>query len=92
MDSGNAAQLNFTNALPLRGLCSCSARATSSLPTPDSPRMSTVVALPATCSMCRKTDRIALELPRMFFGRKLVSICSCNRSFSRCSAESFSWV
>ncbi len=39
----NAAVLSATKALFDRGLCRCSARATNSLPVPDSPVISTVM-------------------------------------------------
>ena len=45
--SERAAQLRHTNTFLARGLESCTARATSSLPTPLSPRMSTVALLAA---------------------------------------------
>ena len=54
--SGMAAQLTATNGLPARGLTWCSARANSSLPTPDSPANSTVARVGATrSSICRAT-------------------------------------
>ena len=43
-----AAQLTFTNGPRQRGLAKWMAWATSSLPVPDSPRISTVVSEPAT--------------------------------------------
>ncbi|MBA1331509.1 hypothetical protein QQ73_10260 [Candidatus Endoriftia persephone str. Guaymas] len=51
----------------LRRLCSCRARATSSLPVPDSPRISTVASVGATFSMRRQTSRIASQLPTIPF-------------------------
>ena len=48
--SGKAAQLTATKAFAARGLRSCSARATSSLPVPLSPRMTTDASLGATAS------------------------------------------
>jgi hypothetical protein len=46
-----AAQLILMNGPPLRLECSCSALATSSLPVPDSPVMSTVEGVSATFLM-----------------------------------------
>ena len=48
-----AAQLILMNGLALRDEFSCSARATSSLPVPDSPVISTVDGVSATFSMTR---------------------------------------
>ena len=56
--SGSAAQLSATNGLPVRGLDSWSARATSSLPVPLSPRTSTVARLRATRSTRSSTSRM----------------------------------
>ena len=61
---GNAAQFTATNAPPLRAvLRSCSSRATSSFPVPDSPRTSTVASVSATFSIIARTRFIASELP-----------------------------
>ena len=49
--SGIAAQLTATNGLSRRGPVTWMARATSSLPVPVSPRMSTVALRSRTCSM-----------------------------------------
>ena len=46
-----------------RGLCSCSARATSSLPVPDSPRTSTVDSVGATRRIRSKSCRIGAQEP-----------------------------
>ena len=48
-----AAQLILMNGPALRDELSCSARATSSLPVPDSPVMSTVDGVSATFSITR---------------------------------------
>src|SRR6185437_8605585 len=48
-----------------RGLCRCSARATSSLPVPDSPVMSTVACDCARRPIARNTSCIALAWPRI---------------------------
>ena len=48
---GSAAQLSAKNGPLARSLLLCSARATSSLPVPLSPRMSTLAVLGATASM-----------------------------------------
>ena len=50
-DSSNSEAIadvfSATNCLRALGLCSCSARATSSLPVPDSPVIKTVIVAPA---------------------------------------------
>ena len=53
--AGSAAQLTFTNGRVLRDERWWIARATSSLPTPLSPRIRTVTSLSETCSI---TDAI----------------------------------
>ena len=50
-------------AAPCAGSASCSVRATSSLPVPLSPVMSTETFEGAICSISRKISRMALELP-----------------------------
>ena len=50
IDSGRAAQLTATNGFPARGDLAWMARATSSLPVPLSPTMSTVAVVGATCA------------------------------------------
>ncbi len=57
--AGSAAQFTFTNGRSLRGERWWIARATSSLPTPLSPRISTVTSLSDTCSMTER-DRLHL--------------------------------
>jgi hypothetical protein len=55
--SGMAATLMATSGWPLRGLGRWMARATSALPVPLSPVMSTVVGVVAICVMsCSSTD------------------------------------
>ena len=54
--SDNAAHDTFTKGLPLRGEFSCKACAISSLPVPDSPRMSTVALVTAACRTTSSTD------------------------------------
>ena len=56
---GSAAQLIFTNGLPRRGERSCSVRATPSLPTPLSPRISTGTSVSATRSTMSQIASIA---------------------------------
>ena len=64
-----AAQLSVTNGPSRRGLVLWMARATSSLPDPLSPRISTVADVPATRAICasmclrRRTgaDQLALQ-------------------------------
>ena len=62
--AGMAAQLMATNGLSRRGERLWMARATSSLPVPDSPVMATLALAGATFSMSSNTRRIALELRR----------------------------
>ena len=61
--AGMAPQLTGTNGRPARGDESWIARATSSLPVPDSPRISTVLSWCATWSISVSTARMAAELP-----------------------------
>ena len=61
--SGSAAQLTAMKALPRRGERSWSARATSSLPVPDSPWISTVLETGAICSILTSTSCIGRALP-----------------------------
>jgi hypothetical protein len=56
--AGSAAQFTLTSARAWRGEWSCRARATSSLPVPVSPVISTVVSRAATCSTWRNTHYI----------------------------------
>ena len=60
---GIAAVLMATNGPPMRGLCRCSARATSSLPVPDSPVMRTVTFDCESRPMARNTSCIAGAWP-----------------------------
>ena len=48
-----------------RALMRCMCRASSSLPVPVSPRMSTMASVPATCSAWRTTFNSASLLPTM---------------------------
>ena len=57
--SGIAPQFTGTKGSWARGLFACTARATSSLPTPLSPVISTVVRAAATFSTNSKTDCMA---------------------------------
>ena len=57
--SGMAAQLILTNGSSARGLCKCTLRATSSLPVPLSPLISTVAEVGATRSIIRFTAQSA---------------------------------
>jgi len=63
--SGSDAQSTGTNGRSLRLLFMCMLLATSSLPVPDSPAMSTLVSVPATFSMVSNTLRIGREPPIM---------------------------
>src|SRR5690242_15202885 len=60
---GMAPQLTATKGRLRRGLRSWMARAATSLPVPDSPRISTVESCAATWRMSALTSRIAVELP-----------------------------
>ncbi len=60
-----AAVLMATNGPLARGLCLCSALATSSLPEPDSPVMRTVTMLWLSRPMARNTSCIAGAWPRI---------------------------
>jgi hypothetical protein len=62
---GIAAVLIATKDLSARGLWRCSARATSSLPLPESPVISTVACDMARRPMARKTSCIAGACPRI---------------------------
>ncbi len=59
----NAEVLSAMNALAARGLCRCSARATSSLPVPDSPMISTVMLDRDRRPMARNTSCMAGAWP-----------------------------
>ena len=61
---GSAAQLTLTKGRSTRLESRCSARATSSLPVPLSPRTSTVMSVSATCSMISRTSRIFGSSPQ----------------------------
>ena len=76
--SGSAAQLTAMNGLPRRGERSCIPLATSSLPVPDSPWISTVLETGAICSILTSTSWIGALSPTM-----PVRSCSWRRSISR---------
>ena len=61
--SGMAAQLTLTSGIARCALWSWMARATSSLPVPVSPVISTVLRARATRSMAERTSRVARLLP-----------------------------
>ncbi len=61
--SGIAPQFTATNACSARGDSSCSARAASSLPVPDSPTSSTLVRAGAILRSMSNTRCIAADLP-----------------------------
>ena len=61
-----APQFTVTSGASRRGLASCSAATTSSLPVPLSPLMSTVVGERAMRSMVASTSRIGALLPTIF--------------------------
>ena len=58
-----APQLTGTNGPSWRWLQACTARATSSLPVPDSPCTSTGAMLRATLAMRRLTERMTADSP-----------------------------
>jgi hypothetical protein len=63
--SGMAAQEMVTKGPAARRLPAWRARATSSLPVPDSPSTSTVASVAATLRTCSRTRRIGSESPTM---------------------------
>ncbi len=81
-------QLTARNGRLLRGLRSCSVRATISLPVPLSPVISTETFDGAICSISPKISRIALELPtiepRMPVLRSCLRVTSSSISVARC--------
>src|SRR5712691_2916304 len=60
-----APQLTEMNGMPARALCRCSARATNSLPVPDSPVTTAVRSQLAAVSIWRASSCIAGESPIM---------------------------
>ena len=78
----SAAQCTATNGPFDRGPSWWIALATSSLPVPLSPWISTVAREPATWRMVSKTSCMAGERPIMFSSPYLSSSCSRSRSFS----------
>ncbi len=90
MVSGRAAQFTLMNGLPARALPWWTAKATSSLPTPLSPRTSTVASLGATWPIKSNTTCIALEFPTMLSGWKRSSSSCLSRltsSSNRCRSS-----
>lgn len=63
--SGTAPQFSAMNGLSWRGDSVCRLRATSSLPVPVSPLMSTGASVAATLSISARTEAIAWERPMM---------------------------
>ena len=57
--------MTVTNGSSLRRLCACKALATSSLPVPDSPVMSTVASVGATVRIMESMLVMAGERPRI---------------------------
>ena len=78
--AGMAPQLTATKGPSLLFEWRWIARATSSLPVPDSPWTRTVVSRGATLEMRWKMSAIAPEVPTMFSGRKRSSSCPSSRS------------
>ena len=88
-----AAHETATKGLPRRAECSWMERATTSLPVPDSPVISTVVSKPATCSIILRTRRTAGEAP-VGPVRRVLRGSSCSmrsRLARRISSESWTW-
>ena len=81
-----AAQFTATKGACLRALCWCSAWATSSLPVPLSPRISTVRSVSATFWIVAKTRRIAGPEPIRLSKPKSRSRRARSMRFSRASA------
>ena len=79
---GIAAVLIAMNAFGARGLWRCSARATNSLPVPDSPLISTVAWECASRPIARKTSCIAGAWPRISGASSSVGIASTWRRLS----------
>ena len=82
-----AAMFSAMNGLVARGLCRCSARATSSLPVPDSPLISTVMLLWARRPIARKTSCIAGASPMIS-----VSASSTTAASAAVLLFSFAWA
>ena len=80
-----APQFTATKGKAARGESSCSARATSSLPVPDSPATSTVVFCGATLRSWRSTSCIGSEAPTRFEGPYSEASSVRSRRFSRAS-------
>ena len=86
---GIAAVLIATNGPAARGECLCSARATSSLPVPDSPVISTVTLLCDSRPIARNTSCIAGACPSISGAAATRSSATCSRSLS-CTARRIS--
>ena len=95
VNSGSPPQLTGTNLPVRRRLCACSVRATSSLPVPLSPVMSTVLSVCAscattrsTCCICRLAAMISPIPASICVRRCLTSRASVARSAARCTVIS----
>src|SRR5260370_238546 len=64
---GMAAEFTSTKGAPARRDCACSARATNSLPVPDSPEIKTRPSVGATTSICLRSARMATDSPTMTY-------------------------
>jgi len=82
-----ATQLSLTKGLSRRGLWWWMACATSSLPVPLSPQMSTVTSLSTTLCARSNTARIGPLWPTMLSKPKWLSSRSLSESTSRTSAR-----
>lgn len=89
-DSGSAAQFTETNGPPRRSLKSWIARASSSLPVPDSPCNSTDARVGATARIVSSTRFSAALSPRIFRPAWSCATSSRNAAFSRRSRTSSS--
>ena len=81
--AGMAPQFTATKGMAARGESSWMARATSSLPVPDSPVRSTVVLVGATLRTWRRTSCSAGDDPTKFSSRKPSASSERSRRFSR---------
>gem|GEM_PF-2115449 len=86
-DSASAAQCTFMNGLSARGDRLCIASATSSLPTPDSPVMSTLAFVGATRRTRSNMRLMAGVFPTMVDVRRCDSTSSSSSSLRRASSR-----
>jgi hypothetical protein len=87
---GMAPQLIATNGPPARALPACSDSATSSLPQPLSPQISTAESVGATLTISRRTASIASLLPMSLFSiarESSVTVCVPSSSLRPAAAR-----